>query len=77
MIRPPINASSNIGKYEIERAARYSAAMRVREIAKFVTQKAKPLARARTNTFFQRHFDPDTFLSVTRGLSLVEFIVFL
>src|SRR4030043_915840 len=57
MIKPPIKASISIGKYEIERAALYSAAMGVREIAKLATQKAKPPATARTNTFLQITFD--------------------
>ena len=83
MIRPPIKASSSIGKYEIEWATRYPAAMEVREMAKFASQKAKPPTRAKMITLFQIPFGPvifvspiEVFLFIRRGLPEFEFTLF-
>jgi hypothetical protein len=44
-------------------AVLYSAAMGVREIAKFASQKARPPARVSTNAFFQILFEFFIFFS--------------
>ena len=53
MIKPPNSASRSIGRYGMERADRYSAAMGVSEMAKLVTQNPNDPAMANSDALLQ------------------------
>lgn len=57
IIRPPGNAARSIGRYGMDRAVLYSAAMGVREIARLTTQKVRPPAIVSFDACFQTYFD--------------------